>query len=69
MCKRFGRLGTLRGIKQHIVVPTNKSLNVYALKCYIASFNIFGYKRDITSENGIRYYETPSSIITTKVVW
>ena len=35
------------------------NVNILALKCYIVRYYSFLYKRDITPENVIRYYETP----------
>ena len=61
MPKILGSLGNLKGTKYYLEIPTNKNSNIHvpALKCYKACFCIFLYKKDIISENGIIYYETP----------
>ena len=63
MHKIFGRLRNLKGTKHYVVIHTNKNLNIPALNCYIASFDICIYKRDIASENGIKYYGTPCTFV------
>ena len=59
MHKICERPGNLKGAKHYVVIHTDKILNIYTLKSYIACYNICLYKRNIASENGIRYYGTP----------
>ena len=60
--QNFWMYEKFKGDETLCIIHTNKNLNIPALNCYITSFDICLYKRDIASENVIRYYGTPCII-------
>ena len=58
-CRIIFMLYPIRIIFMLHPIHTKKNVNIPALKYYITCFYICLCKRDITSESGISYYETP----------